>query len=106
MSAATKRLRAQVFLRAEDKCESCGKYIAFDSGRMDHFFGRAKAEQALANCWALCIDCDTRKTVNAPSAAWWLGQFILHATRYGYSAEAERAGAKLQALQAKGLVAA
>lgn len=106
MSAATKRLRAQVFLRAEDKCEACGRYIDEASGRLDHFFGRAKAAQAPSNCWALCVDCDTRKTVNAPSAAWWLGQFILHATRYGFTAEAERAGAKLQTLQAKRLVAA
>lgn len=101
-----KRLRAAVFLRASDACESCGRYIDFASGRLDHFFGRAKAKESPANCWALCVDCDSRKTANAPSAACWLGQFILHATRYGYAAEAERAGAKLQALQAKGLVAA
>jgi hypothetical protein len=101
-----KRLRAQVFLRAEDACEACGRYIDFASGRLDHFFGRAKAAQSPANCWALCVDCDTRKTVNAPSAAWWLGQFILHASKHCFEAEAERAAAKLQVLRAKGLVAA
>ena len=101
MSAATARLRAHVFLRAEDKCESCGRYIDFASGRMDHFFGRAKAAQSLSNCWALCVDCDSRKTVNAPSAEWWLGQFILHAIRHGYTSEQLRAESRLVFVQVR-----
>ncbi len=105
MSAATKRLRAAVFKRADNKCEACGCFIDEETGRLDHFFGRAKVPQAEANCWALCLECDTSKTVNQPSATYWLVAFLAHAVDHNFEAEAERAGAKLQTLQAKGRAA-
>ena len=101
MSAATARLRAQVFLRAEDACESCGRFIDFASGRLDHFFGRAKVAQSPSNCWALCVDCDARKTVSDPSSAFWLERFILHAIRHGFSSEQLRAEDRLCFVQTR-----
>ena len=102
MSAATKRLRASVFERADGECEACGKFVSPETGHLDHFFGRAKAEETLENCWALCVPCDDAKTRNSPTASVWLSVFATHARRYGYAAVVERACAKVQVLQAKG----
>lgn len=105
MSTATKKLRTAVFRRASEACEGCGRHITEETGHLDHFFGRAKAEESLENCWALCLACDDAKTVNRPSAAHWLERFITHADRYAYEAAAERAHAKLLVLVAKGRAA-
>ncbi len=106
MSASTKRLRATVFVRADGACEACGRHITEESGHLDHFFGRAKAPEAVSNCWALCLTCDVAKTANEPTAAFWLIAFIDHAEKHSYPVETERAAAKLYTLHAKGLVAA
>lgn len=106
MSASTKRLRAAVFARAKELCEcGCGRYVNAEEGRLDHFFGRAKAKESESNCWALTVFCDERKTRNEPSAAYWLKKFIAHADKYFFAAESERAFGKLVALQAKGRAA-
>lgn len=105
MSKAMKQLRGDVFARADGACEGCGRFITEESGRLDHFFGRAKVEEALPNCWALCLTCDVAKTANEPTAAFWLVAFVAHAVDHEYLAEAELAGAKLQTLHAKGRAA-
>ena len=105
MSAATKRVRAAVFARADGACEGCGKFISPETGHLDHFFGRAKAEETVANCWALCVECDEAKTNNRPTAGYWLRRFIVHSDRLGHLEARERAYAKLTVLQAKGRAA-
>jgi len=103
----TKRIRAAVFAREKNRCAcGCERWITPETGRLDHFFGRAKVPEAVSNCWALSIDCDTRKTLNQPTAASWLQRFAFHAGKHGYLAERELALAKLNVLQAKGLVRA
>ena len=78
-----------------------GRFIDFASGRLDHFFGRAKVAQSPSNCWALCVDCDARKTVSDPSSAFWLERFILHAIRHGFSSEQLRAEDRLCFVQTR-----
>jgi hypothetical protein len=68
---------------------------------MDHYFGR-RVQQTVANCWALSVGCDRRRTENQPSAAYWAAAFLAHCCRHDYAAEAERAGARLLVLKAKG----
>jgi hypothetical protein len=71
---------------------------------VDHFFGRAKAEELEFNCWVLTPRCHYAKTMNSPSAAFWLVRFIAHCGRFsgaGYTEAALRAQAKLEWLQAK-----
>lgn len=87
MSAATKRLRRAVFARADGACESCGRHVG---------------EEAVSNCWALCLTCDVAKTANEPTAAFWLVAFGAHAEKHAYAVEVELAAAKLQTLHAKG----
>lgn len=94
----TRRIREAVFRRAGFACEACGENLAC---HMDHYFGR-RVQQTERNCWALCMWCDRQRTENKPSAATWCLAFIEHATKHGYAAEAERAGARLLVLQAKG----
>lgn len=106
MTVAMKKLRAAVFVRADGACEGCGRHVTEESGRLDHFFGRAKVPEAASNCWALCLTCDVAKTANEPTAAFWLIAFGAHCAKHAYLAEAELAGAKLQTLHAKGRVAA
>lgn len=108
MSASTKRLRAAVCKRAEGSCEHCGSWVGLDGeeAHLDHAFGRAKVPEAVSNCWLLCIEDDSHKTLNQPSAAYWLIAFAAHCEKYGFAAEQERALAKLQALQVKHLAGA
>lgn len=95
----TRRIREAVFRRARYQCENdCGCKAA----HMDHFFGR-RIPQSEANCWALCVQCDRDRTDNRPAAAYWCRAFVEHCERHGYTAEAERAGARLLVLKAKGM---
>ncbi len=71
---------------------------------MDHFLGRSKAPQSVANCWAIRCDCHEAKTANRPSAAHWLKRFGEHCKRYGYLPELERCRAKYLVLRARGFV--
>lgn len=90
-------VRRAVFARAEDRCEAIGtsQRCPQRAEELDHFFSRAKAEETAATCWALCRTCHHEKTNNRPSASFWLGSFIKHAERHGYTAEAERAANRL-----------
>ena len=103
MSKHTKRVRAEVAARAEGNCEACSAWVGLDgeSGHLDHFFGRAKAEESVSTCWLLCGACDTHKTLNKPTAVFWLVAFISHAEKHSYAAELEMAHAKLGVRHAK-----
>lgn len=105
--AAEKKSRAQlkreetsniyklVAIRAHDNCEcGCGRTLVLGS-ELDHFFGRGKAKQSVANCWFLHPDCHREKTDNMPSAGFWLRAFIAHASRQGYLAERWKAESRL-----------
>ncbi len=108
MSASMKRLRAQVFLRAEDACENCGHFIDWATGRLDHYFGRGAGRNGctVETCWALCRDCDAGKTLSQPSAAFWLVSFAAHCEKYSYAAEQKRALDRLAFVNARKGVAA
>lgn len=96
----TERVREAVCTRADGLCESCRDPLTeADPGELDHFFGRGKVQQRPENCWLLHRGCHRKKTNNEPSAAWWLEQFIQHCDRYGFTAEAWNANARLQALK-------
>lgn len=97
--ASTKEIRAVVLRRAGARCESCYRTDALE---LDHFFGRAKVPQSVANCWLLCRSCHRAKTDGRPSAAFWLREFIGRATKHGYTAEAGRAQRRLDALTLSG----
>ncbi len=106
-ASETGRIRAAVFAREKNRCAcGCRRWITEETGRLDHFFGRAKVPQAVSNCWALAINCDEAKTQNKPSAAAWLQRFAWHCGKHGYAAERELALAKLNVLQVKRLVRA
>lgn len=101
----TGRIRTAVLARAKNHCEcGCGRWITYETMRLDHAFGRAKVPQAVSNCWALAIPCDEQKTANKPSAAHWLQRFAWHCGKHGYAGERELALSKLNVLQVKKLV--
>lgn len=89
-------VRALVFLRAGGRCEcGCGRaFTDFDPGHFDHFFGRARAE-SVETCWALARDCDRAKTLNSPSAEYWLVTFQDHCERHGYEKARQRAANRM-----------
>lgn len=92
----SKPLRAAVFRRASGLCEcGCQRYIDEESGRLDHYFGRAKVKESPETCWAISIPCDEDKTASRPNAEVWLQRFIAHCRRHGYAAEEELAKSKL-----------
>lgn len=103
MSAALRKIRAEVFERADNACEACGQWVTPETGHLDHMLGRAKAPESVANCWALCVPCDVKRTVNEPSAAHWYARMARHCDRHGYAEVAETLRAKIQALQVKHL---
>lgn len=102
-----KSIRIAVFERAKGYCEcgQCGRTITFESGHLDHAFGRAKAPESLETCWALDYRCDALKTSCKPSRAYWLRLFREHCRRHRYRAEFERAETDIAVLKAKGLAA-
>lgn len=97
----TSQIHEVVMARACGRCEcGCGnEEVEFDRLEMDHFFGRGRAE-SVESCWALLAGCHTRKTQNWPDSARWLKAFIAHAERHGYTAEADRARARLHGIVA------
>lgn len=87
--------------RARGWCE-CGCGHPFSSGfacaTLDHFFGRARAEESEATCWLLRWECHHAKTNNDPSARVWHERWIRHCERHGYVDEAARARARLEGI--------
>lgn len=99
-------IRRKVVERANGWCEcGCGKTVTEETGHCDHQFGRAKAEESVSSCWFLHPSCDHAKTVNSPSASYWLVRFVRHCEKHGYAAEKDRALTKLEALAVKKLSA-
>lgn len=89
-----RRIREAVFARAGGRCEMRyvdGDRCALRPTEMDHFFGRGKTRQTVENCWALCGADHRAKTLNTPSAEFWLRSFKTHAEMHGYATEASRA---------------
>lgn len=104
MSAALKKIRAAVCLRAAGACESCGAWVGENGevGHLDHFWGRGKGRESEATCWLLCVKCDDDKTNNRPGSAFWLEMFATHCVDRGLAAEYERAIARLEFVTARG----
>jgi hypothetical protein len=99
------KVYASVMERAGGVCE-CGCLRGFDEGpfsraTLDHMFGRHKAPEDEAHCWALREDHHADKTASRPDAATWLLKFAQHADRYGYVTSAARARARLFAVEVR-----
>jgi hypothetical protein len=94
-----KQVRADVFERAAGKCEagSCDR----TPEELDHFFGRAKADETVENCWAICREHHREKTDNFPSRAYWLARFGLHSKRCGHMGALERVLQSLEFVTAR-----
>lgn len=97
-------VRALVMARAEangNLCEcGCGRVMDGEfilRPTLDHYFGRARAE-SVETCWAIAEGCHYLKSNNVPSASAWIERFITHAEKHGYTAEAERARARLEGI--------
>lgn len=94
----TATIRAACMQRAQERCEcGCNRNFAGFLGHatLDHFEGRANSE-SIETCWILRADCHQRKTNCFPTSAVWLSRFVIHCDRYGYSAPAASAMAKLE----------
>jgi hypothetical protein len=77
-------LRRQLWERARGKCECGGEFFdgcELAGAEVDHFFGRAKAEESAENCWLLSPECHRQKTDNKPEAGYWLRRFMAHCNR-------------------------
>jgi 5-methylcytosine-specific restriction endonuclease McrA len=101
----TATIRAVVVDRARGRCEACSFLPLLGLLEMDHFFGRGRTAQSVANCWLLCRMCHRAKTDNRPDAAFWLRRFIWHCHNHGYSDESFRAVALLSKHEAKATLA-
>jgi hypothetical protein len=100
--AETSAIYEEVAKRAGGKCEACrGGFSAFaysvNRPELDHFYGRGRSAD-VASCWMLCATCHHHKTNNRPDAGYWLRTFFSHCIAHGYSAEAEKARARLEGI--------
>ena len=94
-------VREAAMVRAGGHCEACdGPFLSLPE--MDHFWGRAKAEETLETVWMLDRWCHIQKTRNFPSAREWLVRFVRHCEHHGYTAEAEKARKRLAFVEARG----
>lgn len=91
----------RLIARCRGRCE-CGCDAKVPPGEVDHFFGRAKAEETEATCWVLSVRCHFEKTRNSPTSSEWFRRFIAHCQRQvardggdTYTAAAVRASARL-----------
>lgn len=94
-------LYAFLIARARGVCE-CGCKRQLRAREVDHFFGRAKAEESAETCWVLTPECHYAKTNNVPNADHWLLKFIAHCGRLDYAAAAARAQLRREWLAAMG----
>lgn len=87
--------------RAGGRCENHNCRDYFDEsleGRatVDHFFGRAKADDTPENCWVLCWFCHESKGTSKPNAAFWLRRFIEFCAKHHYADAEQRAMKRLE----------
>lgn len=95
-------LRRRLLIRCKGHCEcGCGRKVP--PGEVDHYFGRAKAEETEATCWVLSVQCHFEKTRNHPSNAEWQRRFIEHARRLGFFESVKRAEARLHFVETRGI---
>jgi len=60
-------IRIQIFERAKNSCENCGKLLTFGTMQMDEKIPRSKGgEISVFNSWALCHNCHTKKHNRIP----------------------------------------
>lgn len=90
----TPGLHTLLITRCRGSCE-CGCGAKVPPGELDHFFGRAKAEESEATCWVLSVRCHYQKTRNSPTSSEWFRRFIAHCRRHGYAEAQRRAEARL-----------
>ena len=87
-----KKIANAVIERAGSHCECCNRPFIGDEGpfrpTIDHMQGRGRSE-SVETCWVLRWACHEEKTLNEPSASYWLAKFALHAKAKGYSEEQE-----------------
>lgn len=86
----TARIRAEVFARAENRCEAWrpdpampGAWERCDKTATiwDHWMGgtgRRRQKQSVENTWALCPFCNHDRTDKIPSIGFWNASFGLH----------------------------
>lgn len=101
----TARIRAEVFKRADGRCELlCGR-LATD---LHHVLGRVRVEQHMCNTLAACRECHRAITDNKPSAEYWLAAQaqVLEALAHRDPQYAETARKLRDRIEAKGLVGA
>lgn len=87
--AASKAVYRAVKARAAGRCEACGARRGA-AMHMDHFWGRAKADESVETCWMLCPHCDRLKTENVPSRMEWLVRFAAHCAAHRYDSQKPR----------------
>lgn len=97
----TAKVYSWVENRAAGKCEACGmSFSELVRPELDHFAGRIRVKQSPDNCWMLGTHCHKQKTLNLPSAEYWLEKFISHCDRWGIRGEArEMAQRRLDSLK-------
>ena len=92
-------LHEKLATRANGVCEACGWEFGTSPAlrpEADHFFGRAKSEEAEDTVWLLHGRCHRAKTDSEPSTSFWLRRFLVHAERHGFRAAYDRAFRRLQ----------
>jgi hypothetical protein len=94
-------LHARLLTRCRGRCE-CGCGAKVPPGEIDHFFGRAKAEETEATCWVLSVRCHYAKTRNSPDGATWQRKFAEHCRRLGYVESQRRAEARQHFVETRG----
>ena len=70
-------IRESVFTRACGRCENCGRVVGTTGLHPDHMFGGAdrRPMQSFYSVWAICPTCHEFRTLNKPSAVFWLEKF-------------------------------
>jgi hypothetical protein len=79
-------IRREVFARSAGRCEACSSPL-YGRAVLDHWeggTGRRRVRESIETCWALCLPCDRKRTLNKPHAEQWNVWRERHCQRYGY----------------------